>query len=207
MGAYVLGGLSPDDRRAFEAHLETCDSCREDVLRHASVPGLLRAGVSLPAVPPGPEPGVLPRLLDAVAHDRAVRRRALAGGLLAAAVVVVALVLGVRGDDGSVPAPDAPVAVIALAPAGTSSATGEGSLVAKRWGTEIQLSAAALPGDGPFRLVVISPDGSRQLAATWGPTPGGKARVTGATSLTPGDIAEVQVLDPSGAVLVGAAQG
>lgn len=210
MGAYVLGGLSSEDRRAFESHLLTCDSCRDEVLLHAPLPGLLGRQAPMLPLPPGPAPDGLARLLDVVARDRSVRRRrtlvgALVGGLVAAALVVVAFIAS-RGD-GSVTPPAAPAAVIVLASSGDSSAAGEGRLVAKLWGTEIEVSAEALPGEGPFRLVVVSADGRSELAATWGSTPSGRAKVTGATSLKPSDIIEVRVLDPSGEVLRGRASG
>ncbi len=39
--AYVLGALSPHDRRAFEQHLATCAACREAVAELAGMPGIL----------------------------------------------------------------------------------------------------------------------------------------------------------------------
>lgn len=39
--AYVLGALGPRDRRAFEAHLATCEACRGSVTELAGMPGLL----------------------------------------------------------------------------------------------------------------------------------------------------------------------
>ena len=36
--AYVLGALSPRDRRAFEQHLATCAACREAVAELAGMP-------------------------------------------------------------------------------------------------------------------------------------------------------------------------
>lgn len=39
--AYVLGALSPSDRRAYERHLAECDSCRAAVAELAGMPGLL----------------------------------------------------------------------------------------------------------------------------------------------------------------------
>jgi anti-sigma factor RsiW len=39
--AYVLGSLSSVERRAYEAHLSTCPSCREAVGELAGVPALL----------------------------------------------------------------------------------------------------------------------------------------------------------------------
>ncbi|WP_125778031.1 anti-sigma factor family protein [Antribacter gilvus] len=40
-GAYVLGALTPADRRAFEEHLLTCERCRTAVAELAPLPGLL----------------------------------------------------------------------------------------------------------------------------------------------------------------------
>jgi hypothetical protein len=116
--------------------------------------------------------------------------------------VIAAVLFALRPDDSDEPEQAEAARVVALAST-DSTATGEGLLIEKGWGTEVRLSAEALPGNGPFRLVVVSPDGSRQLAAAWGATPGGKAQVTGATSFKPVDIAEVRVLAPEGVVLVG----
>ena len=33
--AYVLGALSPSDRRLFEAHLQECDACRAAIVEAA----------------------------------------------------------------------------------------------------------------------------------------------------------------------------
>ncbi|MER5395024.1 zf-HC2 domain-containing protein, partial [Saccharopolyspora sp. NPDC002686] len=50
LGAYVLGGLDPDERRQLEEHLGRCAECREELSGYAGLPGLLhRAG-------PPPEP-------------------------------------------------------------------------------------------------------------------------------------------------------
>ena len=39
--AYVLGALSPTERREFEAHLRECDRCSEAVSELAGMPGIL----------------------------------------------------------------------------------------------------------------------------------------------------------------------
>jgi hypothetical protein len=41
LGAYVLGALEREERAALEAHLETCDVCRDELDRLAPLPGLL----------------------------------------------------------------------------------------------------------------------------------------------------------------------
>ncbi|MEQ6903775.1 zf-HC2 domain-containing protein, partial [Nocardioides sp. YIM 152588] len=75
--AYVLGALSPEERRAFEEHLTGCAECARAVREVAGVPGLLaRLDASAFAVPeelpPVPDT-LLPRLL---ARVRRRRRRA-----------------------------------------------------------------------------------------------------------------------------------
>ena len=39
--AYVLGALSPAERREFEEHLATCPHCQAAVSELAGIPGLL----------------------------------------------------------------------------------------------------------------------------------------------------------------------
>ena len=41
VAAYTLGALSPEERRAFEAHLAGCDACRADVRAYAEVAAAL----------------------------------------------------------------------------------------------------------------------------------------------------------------------
>ncbi|MER6939657.1 zf-HC2 domain-containing protein, partial [Nocardioides sp. NPDC000441] len=41
--SYVLGALSPSDRRAYERHLAGCSVCHDAVAELAGMPGLLGA--------------------------------------------------------------------------------------------------------------------------------------------------------------------
>jgi hypothetical protein len=100
--AYVLGALSPADRRAFEEHLASCRACAREVRQIAGMPGLL---ASVPrhlaeAELDGPEPvpeTLLPRLVREVRRRRA--RRSWTVGA-AAAVAAGALTLGGVGIAG-----------------------------------------------------------------------------------------------------------
>src|ERR1700712_201112 len=88
--AYVLGALSPGDRRSFEEHLAGCPECQVSVGRLAGLPGLL-ARVEPPDLddPPPVPPTLLPALV--AAPRRGQTRRRLAMGLIAAAAAVVAV--------------------------------------------------------------------------------------------------------------------
>ncbi|HKH08625.1 MAG TPA: zf-HC2 domain-containing protein, partial [Agromyces sp.] len=39
--AYVLGALSPVERREYEEHVAGCDECRRSIAELAPIPGLL----------------------------------------------------------------------------------------------------------------------------------------------------------------------
>jgi hypothetical protein len=231
LGGYVLGGLTPEDRSRLETHLATCPECRAELGRYAPLPGLLRQaegtrpeahaaeGTRPPAardagVVPGDEvsppepplpPEMLQRLLAAVRHRQSVRRR----WLLAAAAAVVAFVVAgtwlTWSPDDDEPAAESPPSaegtVVSFEPVGDWECMGEAELVEKAWGTELVLTASSLPERGPFSLAVIGVDGTEQLAATWGPTPAGRASVSGATSIQRADIASVRVVGPDGPLL------
>ncbi|MHA3703805.1 anti-sigma factor family protein [Jatrophihabitans sp. YIM 134969] len=109
--AYVLGALTPADRRRYERHLDACARCRTAVAELSGLPGLLADVPLSQVVGEGPPDGVpddlpgdlLPRLSTAVARGRRrsrVRYGAL-GGLVAAAAVVLALVAFWPGSDGA----------------------------------------------------------------------------------------------------------
>ena len=97
--AYVLGSLSPAERREYEEHLAGCPVCQTAVSELAGMPGLLAqvppedaallAAASADVLDDGPPPG----MLAAVKSRQAGRRRRMAGVVAAAAAAAV-LVLG-----------------------------------------------------------------------------------------------------------------
>jgi len=93
--AYVLGALSPADRREFEDHLRDCPDCRDAVQRLAGMPGLLALTTveDIEETGPGVPVTILPALL-ARARSIRRRRRLAIGGLLAASIAVLIALVG-----------------------------------------------------------------------------------------------------------------
>jgi hypothetical protein len=75
-------------------------------------------------------------------------------------------------------------------------------LTGKTWGVSIDLTVSKLAGRGPFVCRVSNADGTAvEQAASWGPTPSGRARVTGASSIQLRNVGTVAVADHDGRVL------
>ena len=75
LGAYLLGGLEPDEAAAFEEHLARCTDCRQELDDLASLPALLDAIPVPDAVALGAAAGREPAL--SVPAPAAVPRRLL----------------------------------------------------------------------------------------------------------------------------------
>lgn len=95
--AYLFGALAPEDRAAYERHLQHCDACSDSVAAMAGVPGLL-ARVPLERIigsSPGPAPDtLLPKLVAEVGHERFRSRRRAGAAIFLAAACVLALLVG-----------------------------------------------------------------------------------------------------------------
>ena len=202
--AYVLGSLSPDERRAFEEHMAGCPSCREAVRELAGMPGLLARVPAEDVLAPqeAPPPALLRGLVE---RARAHRRRRLVRSALAAAAAVAVLagggvVVATAGhDDTSAPSAGAPMSRLVATPLHVHA-----RMVDVAWGTKVQLTctynhATAYSVDPhSYQLVVVDHAGHRQQIATWSAVPGRVSHVTGATSWKRSDIASVEVRTPSG---------
>lgn len=183
VGAYALGSLDPDDRRRFERHLSVCERCADDVSAVAPIPGLLSHIdlADLHRASPETADAIGRRAVDqglALQSSRNRWRVAFAG-IAAASLLVVsaATVIRVVDDD----APSRPV--VAATVTSSQATSSEIATSARVWGTEITVSADGLPNRTQYQLWGIDQDGMWSVAATWGPTPTGRAVITGATSV------------------------
>jgi anti-sigma factor RsiW len=212
LGGYLLGGLDDADNERLDAHLLHCDECRAELDRLAPVPDLLQNLETAAPIPLGTRPSAarIESLLGRMRAERArARRRSIRLLAAAAAVVLVAAVaVGVTYTrDGGTPAPP-PQAVpsqqlvtAVFEPAPGSGLAGQAVLTGKTWGVSIDLNVSKLRGRGPFVCQVRNTAGVVEQAMTWGPTPTGNAKVTGASSIQLRNVSAVAVADRSGHVL------
>jgi len=210
--AYVLGALSPAERRDYEEHVAGCDECRRSIAELAPIPGLLarltpeRASALLDeSVVPRSAPR--PEMLEAMrreARRRRIRRTRLrlATAAAAAAVVLAAVFIPLAFVH---PAADAQtVAFEAVADVPVSATA---TLTSVAWGTRIELDcrygdagasdasgAAQVPDDGwPYALYVVDRDGNRSEVSSWRASPGKTARLAAATAVGLDEIASLEV--------------
>ena len=105
--AYVLGSLTSNERREYEAHLETCERCRAVVGEISGIPALLamldledvRAlDEEAPETPPL-RPEVLDSVLDKVRWRRRRSRWMMSAAVgVAAALLAVGVVIAIRPE-------------------------------------------------------------------------------------------------------------
>lgn len=180
-GPYVLGALPPEERHAFEEHLDGCAACQAEVREFAGLPGLLSrlpAG-ELPAALEGePEPpspvSVLPSLLRAAGVQRTSRRRRTLIAGIAAALVVAAgsAVVTETIVDRSAPAAVVQDTALVFTPASPLPIAAEATLADVPGGTQIAMTCRYTgPVDGDaheYRLRLIPKGGGRpQWLGSW----------------------------------------
>lgn len=228
--AYVLGALTPRDRRDYEAHLSGCPSCAAAVADLAGLPGLLNRVPADRVVEPAPGAGavpdtLLPRMLAASRAERRPRRRrvVVVGGVAAAAVaagIVLGAVLAPGDGVDTAPPTGRPIAMTAVRAAPVDATV---RLEQVAWGTKVHLRCTYIggvggvggvdgaPARGPYgpldravyRLVVVPRgDGREQTVAQWAVLPGQDATLEGSTDLSPEQIDRMRLETLDGSVLL-----
>jgi hypothetical protein len=204
--AYVLGSLSPAERREYEEHLETCEQCRRSVAELTPMPGLLarltpeRASALLEE-PADVAPGPRAELLEAVRREARARRiRGMRLRLAMAAAVVVVVLAAVLVPLAFLrPADD--VQAIVFETVADVPVSASATLTPVEWGTRIELDcrytdvgASGASVDGSYyALFVVDRDGTRSEVSSWRLDPGTTAQVAAGTALGVGDIASLEI--------------
>jgi hypothetical protein len=207
-GAYVLGSLSPAERREFEAHLDGCRTCSRAVRDLAGLPGLLgRIGPDVfEESQPEPVPETLmPRLSRAVRREQR-RRTWLASGIAAAAAVAITVggvVVFDRPSSEPTATPSTPAVSTApafhMTPVVHHVMKASVALTPVDWGTRIDLTCrypkerGKEMGGGSYALVVHTTDGRVHRLVTWWGLPGQVMEVPGSVAASPSQISKVEV--------------
>jgi len=215
--AYVLGALSPADRRDFEIHLKGCPACAGSVSELAGLPGLM-SRVSLDQLTEEAEPlpeTLLPSLARAVRQQRRRRLLTVGASASAAACLIAVGTVAVTGSDSPTRAPvtsatsppsgSANLAFRAVVP---SPVTASARLVDVAWGTRIDLTCAYRSSglypakEIPYAMVVIDHSGIAEQVAAWKALPNRELTVMGASSRARRDIAAVEIRTLSGRTIL-----
>jgi Putative zinc-finger len=219
--AYVLGALSDEDRREYEAHLDSCPQCRAAADELRGIPDLLgtidaaevhEMGSDAENVVGQPPPHLLDSLLDTV-RVRRRRQRWLASAAvgIAAALLALGLAIVVRPETFGLQrgTPEASSEQLEMSKVSDTPINATVAITGFGWGTRIDM--ACTYGDWGQRdappqnlaMVVVGHDGSRNQIATWLGLSGATALPSANTPMQINEIAAVQLVAPeSGQVLL-----
>jgi hypothetical protein len=210
--AYVLGSLSSNERREYEAHLATCERCRAAVAELSGVPALL-AMLDLedvraldeesPETPPL-RPEVLDSILDKVRWRRRRSRWLMSAAVgVAAALLAVGVVIAIRPEIVGLEnySPQETTQAMDMTKVSDTPINASISLTGFGWGTRIDMACSygewgqsgTIPPQN-LGMVVVGRDGSHTEVATWLGLSGATALPSATTPMQKDEIAAVQLV-------------
>ena len=169
LGAYALGHLPDEERRALEAHLEGCPACRAEAESLVAVSQLLpRADPGHFGPAPVPPPELGKRIAATIGAERRSKRRQRRwrlglglGGTAAATATAVLAIFVLSGGEGT--GPEQRVAFRSLPTGVTIAAT----LEPQAFGTEIHMYVKGIRSGTLCRVYMRGPGGSDISAGTF----------------------------------------
>ena len=204
LGAYVLGGLDPDEAAAVRRHLEVCEECAAEHDALSPLPGLLSlAGGAEKATAEPLSPAFEERLLDAYARDRSQhpRRRRLGWRrprprwiAVGAAVTVAAAaaVVGISLTGEEEPTRSYDVSFRNVSAPATASA--RANLESDDEGTEVHLWVRGLPREEAVYEVLCDAANWTATAGTFRTDAEGRAYVVLTTALRRGEYNAIRIV-------------
>jgi hypothetical protein len=207
--AYVLGALSPVERREYEEHLAGCPACQAAISELAGLPGLLAQvapeDAEVLAVVPGgsvidsPPASLLPKVIIKARN----RRRRRIGAIVAAAAAVIVILVGIGVGTGLLPLGPQSPRRLAFVPVVPSSITAVVDVVPIKGGTgiavECQYGEVSEPRPGgayaEYSIFVVDRSGRAELVKKWPAKPNKVMRPSGNTDLRVNQIAQVEIRD------------
>jgi hypothetical protein len=205
--AYVLGALSFEDRRTYEAYLAANPARATELTEFAGLPGILNAlsreeavalireGGDVPADGPA---DMMPSLAEAAAKRQRRSRRTFvtAAAAAAAAFLIAGGVVGATVFPRSTP-PTQTVAMQAMPPTPRGGLTAELAVSEKKWGTELNW-ACRYTRDWSrnvksYDIVVTTHDGVQTAVGSWSPAGDEASGLSAATSIPTAQIRTVDI--------------
>jgi hypothetical protein len=221
--AYVLGALSPAERREFEEHIKQCEPCSNAVAELAAMPGLLGSLLADDALDllgleateiVTPDPTSATSLHRLTARARRCRRIQTWSAGIAGVTVAAATFAGASVMSDRVNPPAQPSISVPLQKAVPGPLTANLALTSVEWGTKIRMSCDYHVGPGPgggsppstrirYGLYVTDHAGTETRVSSWTSSPGETVTVAGSIDVPLSDITalDVRSLD-SGTVLL-----
>ena len=204
IGAYVLGGLDPDEAAAVRRQLDTCPECAAEHDALAPLPELLSlAGGAEEAVAEPLSPAFEERLLDAYAREKATRPRRrfrrwrmprpawLAVGAVGAAVAAAAIAVVVIGGEEE---PTRQYEVSFENVSGPQTASAHANLESNEEGTEIHLWVRGLPAEKAVYEVLCDAEQWTATAGTFRTDAQGGGYVVLTTALRQGEYNRIRIV-------------
>jgi Putative zinc-finger len=214
LGVYVLGAIEPAERGLVDAHLLTCQECRDELAGLAGLPALL-ARVNPDeisricaddAVRPATSDDPPEELLGTVLSLAEARRRRNRWRYLSAAAAVAAIAGGLFAGLSSgtsttvtrtVAVPVNPGTGHWESATGLDRATGATATVSyaqESWGSAFQVLVDHIPAGTTCELQVVHPDGTRTQVAAWTTSRDeGKVWYAGSMPSTDGSISNFEI--------------
>jgi hypothetical protein len=221
--AYVLGALSPAERREFEEHMAQCAACQAAVSELAALPGLLAqispadaAMLSLaddssaeyaetPAlsaaqaevIEHGPPPSLLPKMIK----KARMRRRRMVAAVAGIAAAVMLVIGGLAVGAGLLPLRQGGPQRVAFSQVVPSGITAVADVIPDKGGTQVKVECVYAEVNDPrpggahetYSIFVVDRSGQAEEIKEWQATPNKVMRPSGTTPLKVSQIADLEI--------------
>jgi len=208
LGVYVLGAIDPAERGLVDAHLTTCQECRDELAGLAGLPALLarlnpdevsRISADDPPRVTSDEPPA--ELIGTVLDLAKAKRRRERWRYLSAAAAVVVLAAGAfaglraaTSTTRDVPVPSGSEHGWELAQGSDQAASATVWYSNELWGNAFDVLVKRIPLGTTCEMWVVHPDGSRTEVAAWTTARDeGHVWYAGSMASTAGPISQFQI--------------
>jgi len=166
VAGWVLGALDPDESERFEAHLQTCDECQQDVAELGPAAQLVKAALPSVDLAAGPEPPADLQARTIARMQRAsLKSRRRRGNLRMLASAAAAVVVVAAAAIGFSLARSSPAEAYTIALHSEPGQTGSGQAVASRsaggWSIQMNVEHLSRLRPGQFYECVYTGPGNR----------------------------------------------